>query len=292
MTALRFQTGSPKDSQTNTLQNLSIHKPFLKFVLKTERGLGRQKNDCPELSDKVTSGQLNSVISKRTFQNLSYMSPFSSQSTKLKVLCRTMIKSNDSPEISDRVTSGRSNCLKHFKTSLYKPFLKSLHKPVSQFGLAVRLVSRRMLVWYRFSSPFSSKRLWFVNAVLWLCPSLPTETLKWLSSLPILMQVSFWWWQCSDRYIISLFPHLHNPSLISLMVSVDVNHNVYFVHKTERGLGRKTIESNDGPKISDTGRENIRHPWPPFRAGKGKCSGESAGRFQMGGGHQTSLLGR
>ena len=25
------------------------------------------------------------------------------------------------------------------------------------------------------------------------------------------MQKSFWWWQCSDRYIISLFPHLHTP---------------------------------------------------------------------------------
>ena len=22
---------------------------------------------------------------------------------------------------------------------------------------------------------------------------------------------SFWWWQCSDRYILSLFPHLHTP---------------------------------------------------------------------------------
>ena len=30
------------------------------------------------------------------------------------------------------------------------------------------------------------------------------ETLKWLSSLPILMQKSFWWWQCSDRYIYTL----------------------------------------------------------------------------------------
>ena len=47
------------------------------------------------------------------------------------------------------------------------------------------------------------------------------KTLKWLSSLPILMQGSFWWWQCSDRYIISLFPHLR-PTLVSLMVSVDV----------------------------------------------------------------------
>ena len=59
---------------------------------------------------------------------------------------------------------------------------------------------------------------------MWLCPSLPTETLKWPSSLPILMQKSFWWWQCSDRYIISLSPHLHtllppfSPFLISLMV--------------------------------------------------------------------------
>ena len=83
---------------------------------------------------------------------------------------------------------------------------------VSRFGLAVRLVSGRTSVRYRFGSPFSSKRLWFVNTVLWLCPSLPTETLKWFSSLPIVVQKSFWWWQCSDRYIISLFPHLHTPS--------------------------------------------------------------------------------
>ena len=102
---------------------------------------------------------------------------------------------------------------------------------VSRFGLAV---SGRTSVLYRFGSHFSSKRLWFVDTVLWLCPSLPTETLKWLSSLPILMQETFWWWQCSDRYIISLSPHLHtpfppfSPSLISLMVSVDVKHHVYF----------------------------------------------------------------
>ena len=39
----------------------------------------------------------------------------------------------------------------------------------------------------------------------------------------------------SDRYIISLSPHLHtssspfSPSLISLMVSVDVKHHVYLL---------------------------------------------------------------
>ena len=48
------------------------------------------------------------------------------------------------------------------------------------------------------------------------------------------MQESLWWWQYSGRYIISLFPHLHtpfppfSPSLISLMVSVEIKHHVYF----------------------------------------------------------------
>ena len=56
------------------------------------------------------------------------------------------------------------------------------------------------------------------------------ETLTWLSSLPILMQGSFWWWQFSDRYIISPppFPPF-SPSLISLVVSVDVKHHVYLL---------------------------------------------------------------
>ena len=53
-------------------------------------------------------------------------------------------------------------------------------------------------------------------------------TLKWLSSLPILMQESFWWWQCSDRYISLSLPPF-SPSLISLTVSVDVMHHVYFM---------------------------------------------------------------
>ena len=48
------------------------------------------------------------------------------------------------------------------------------------------------------------------------------------------MQKSFWWWQCSDRYIIALSPYLHtpppfSPSLISLMVFVDVKHHVYLL---------------------------------------------------------------
>ena len=85
----------------------------------------------------------------------------------------------------------------------------------------------------------TTERLWFVDTVLWLCPPLPTETLKWLSSLPILMQKSFWWWQCSDRYIISLSPHFHTtfppPPLLPVPnkpygVSVDVKHHVYLLN--------------------------------------------------------------
>ena len=67
---------------------------------------------------------------------------------------------------------------------------------VSRFGLTVslRLVSRRTSVRFRLGSPFSSKRLWFVCGHCLVTLSLTiTATLKWLSSLPILMQESFWW---------------------------------------------------------------------------------------------------
>jgi len=70
---------------------------------------------------------------------------------------------------------------------------------------------------------------WCLNSSSLNCAT-STETLEWLSSLPVLMQESFWWEQCSDRHIISLFRHLHtpfSPSLISLMVSVDFEHRVY-----------------------------------------------------------------
>ena len=75
------------------------------------------------------------------------------------------------------------------------------------------------------------------------------ETLKWLSSLPTLMQKSFWWGQCSNRYIISLSPHLHSPfppfspSLINLVVSVDVKHGVYLLYFS-RGLWKYRMSSS------------------------------------------------
>ena len=44
------------------------------------------------------------------------------------------------------------------------------------------------------------------------------------------MQKSFWSWQYSNRYTVSLFPHLHtpfSPSLVSLVVFVDVKRRIY-----------------------------------------------------------------
>ena len=77
------------------------------------------------------------------------------------------------------------------------------------------------------------------------------ETLKWLSSLPILMQESFWWWQRSDRYIISptsiLTPPLL-PFLISVLGSVDVKHHVYC--SAEQAEPRRDQEEGGGAGIS------------------------------------------
>ena len=69
------------------------------------------------------------------------------------------------------------------------------------------------------------------------------EILKWFSSLPILMQESFWWWQCSDRYIMSLFPNLHTPFPTS-PVPVDVKHHVYLLTVTRNSSFKNGI-AND-----------------------------------------------
>ena len=41
----------------------------------------------------------------------------------------------------------------------------------------------------------SLHKLWLMDTVSWLCPAL--ETLKWLTTLLILMKKPFRWWQCS-----------------------------------------------------------------------------------------------
>ena len=40
----------------------------------------------------------------------------------------------------------------------------------------------------------------------------------------LLLHESFWWWQFSDRYLISLFPHLHTPFLPSLIIIMYIYH--------------------------------------------------------------------
>ena len=75
----------------------------------------------------------------------------------------------DCPRLLDEGRNGGDRWL----TYSYNKFLAlvydvSRHLLVSRLGLAV---SRRTSVRYRFGSPFSSKGLWFVDTVFWLCPS-------------------------------------------------------------------------------------------------------------------------
>ena len=66
---------------------------------------------------------------------------------------------------------------------------------VSRFGLAVRRYAgkRKDLGSIPLRLSFLFKKVVVCGHCLVNCPSLPTETLKWLSSLPIFMQESFWW---------------------------------------------------------------------------------------------------
>ena len=101
-------------------------------------------------------------------------------------------------------------------------------------GKAVRLVSRGTSVRIRFGSHFSLKIVVCGHCPVTLSLTI-NETLKWLSSPPIWMQESFWWWQCSDKvYNLPLPPPPYplppfSPSLISRTVSVDIKHNVYLL---------------------------------------------------------------
>ena len=85
------------------------------------------------------------------------------------------------------------------------------------------------------SAVLSLQKLWSVDTVLWLCPSQLMQPKNGSHRCPFLMQESFWWGQCSDRCIISLFPrppYRFSPfssSLISRMVSVDVKYHVYLL---------------------------------------------------------------
>ena len=91
--------------------------------------------------------------------------------------------------------------------------LKSTKMIVSRFGLAVRRLAGKKR---DLGSNLLRLSFLFKRCGLWTLSShfVPknNETLQWFSSLLTLMQESLWWWQCSDRYIIST-PHPQPPSL-------------------------------------------------------------------------------
>ena len=108
----------------------------------------------------------------------------------------------------------------------------------AQLRTGFRLVSRGTLARFRFCSPSSSKVVVCGHCLVTLSLTV-NQALKWILSLPILMQESFWWWQCSDWYKNSHTsctylppPPPFFPSLISLMVSVDIKHHVYTARGT------------------------------------------------------------
>ena len=76
------------------------------------------------------------------------------------------------------------------RVQVYEWLARSTTTLASRFGLAVRLVSGRTSVRYRFGSPFSSKKVVVCGHCLVTLSLTINETLKWLSSLTISMQES------------------------------------------------------------------------------------------------------
>ena len=93
---------------------------------------------------------------------------------------------------------------------------------VSRFGLAVRLVSGRTSVRYRFGSPFSSKRLWFVDTDDLVTLSITSYWNVKMALIAVHLNAGH---SGGDRVAIGIYSPLP-PSLISLTVSVDVKHHV------------------------------------------------------------------
>ena len=96
-----------------------------------------------------------------------------------------------------------------------------------------------------------------MDTVLWLCPSQINETLKWISSLPIFMQESFWWWQCSSSSIY-IYIYMGSSSVLvligshSLCNSFVVNQFLFFTPNGENSLcytPKKQWEQYGGKKM-------------------------------------------
>ena len=95
--------------------------------------------------------------------------------------------------------------------AIWKSSLKVLGEacePVWPSG-KTRMVNRRTSARVRLGSPLSSKGVLCGHGLVTLSLT-ANQTLKCISSLPILIQEWFWRWQCSVRYSLPL-PHLLRP---------------------------------------------------------------------------------
>ena len=125
--------------------------------------------------------------------------------------------------------SGRFSSSRHWQCIVESLSLCNLAVQLRLCQCTATLNFRGASVRMRFDSPFSSEVVICGHCLVTLSLTI-NETFKWLSSLSILLQELFWWWQCSDRYTIALFTHLHTPSPFSRpMVSVDVKYHVYLL---------------------------------------------------------------
>ena len=128
-----------------------------------------------------------------------------------------------------------------------------------------------MVVWVSsFCSPFSSKAVVYGLCFVTL-PCIVTATLKWLSSLPVIMLESFWWWRCSIRCSLPFPPTSWDPGphqylsgdILALNKSNEwtvINHWMFFsTFPVKRGLpthvcpGRRVAHVCPGCRLnSDT----------------------------------------
>ena len=84
-----------------------------------------------------------------------------------------------------------------------KPHIIIRRQFVIRFGLAVALIKDLGSIPLRFSLLF--KKVVVSGHCLVTLSLTINETIKWLSSLPISMRKSFWWWQRSDTVVTVMF---------------------------------------------------------------------------------------
>ena len=107
---------------------------------------------------------------------------------------------------------------------------------------ALGLGKRTTSVRFRASAARNLILQWFMDTGLRLCPSLPTETLKCLSSLPTLMQKSGRSGGTAEREIVYLSLHCHHQNDSCIKMGGDEIH--FNVSVGSDGQSLKTVSTN------------------------------------------------